>query len=86
MRPFNLWLDRLPVLGFMALNGLSAFSVLLGTSVLDHLRFHDHTSLLIEPAIIFALSWAVVSALAREIRLRRQRERDDAYRATQQAR
>jgi hypothetical protein len=86
VRSFNLWLDRLPVLGFMVLNGLSAFSVLLGTSVLDHLSFHDHTPLLIKPAIVFGLSWAVVSALAREIRLRRQREREDACRAAQRAR
>lgn len=86
MRRFNLWLDRLPVLTFMAINGLAAFSVLLGASVLDHMRFDYHTPLLIEPAIIFGLSFAVMSALAREIRLRRQRERADAQRAAHQAR
>jgi hypothetical protein len=86
MRRFSLWLDRLPVLTFMAINGLAAFSVLLGTSILDHMRFGYDTPLLIEPAIIFGLSFAVTSALAREVRLRRRRERADAHRAAHHAR
>jgi hypothetical protein len=75
MRRVNLWLDRLPVLAFMALNGAFAFAAVAGTSALDQLR-HDYAGpILIEAAIVAGLSWAVVSALAREVRRRHQRER-----------
>jgi hypothetical protein len=77
MRRLNLWLDHLPVLAFMALNGALGFAVVAGTSAMDHLRYGYSGPILIEPAIWAGLSWALVSALAREVRRRRERERTD---------
>lgn len=77
MRRFNRWLDGLPVLTFMALNCALACAVVLGTSAFSHLRDGYGGEILIEPAIWAGIGWAVMSALAREVRRRHERERAD---------